>query len=213
MMSQPDVLRPPRIAAWLLSLFTPAGDAESLTGDLLEEFSGIATKSGLAVARAWYWRQALNSIVHLTATAFRTAPWSMLIAVAGGFWLTGFATRISEHAMRSFLDSQRLYELHPDAYLFWLTFPLLIGRVILCALIGGFVALAARTRGMPAVVVLAVVEMALFVAGAVAVIASGHAWLNWFLDMLPWNCFCAAAMIAGGAIVSSRRRRPAIVPG
>jgi hypothetical protein len=36
---QPDFVQPPRIASWLLNLFTPADDEESIIGDLREEFA------------------------------------------------------------------------------------------------------------------------------------------------------------------------------
>ena len=39
MSSQTDSVQPPRIAVWLVSLFTPVGDVESIQGDLLEEFT------------------------------------------------------------------------------------------------------------------------------------------------------------------------------
>ena len=52
MTSQPDLQppQPPRIAVWLLTLFTPAEVEESIMGDLLEEFSGLAIESGRASA-------------------------------------------------------------------------------------------------------------------------------------------------------------------
>jgi hypothetical protein len=52
MTSQADFLQPPRIAVWLVNLFTPAEQAESIPGDLLEEYSRLASKSGVAFARS-----------------------------------------------------------------------------------------------------------------------------------------------------------------
>jgi len=43
--------QPPRGAVWLIELFTPYEQAESIPGDLLEEFSDLASKSGVAYAR------------------------------------------------------------------------------------------------------------------------------------------------------------------
>lgn len=60
MTSQADFIRPPRIAAWLVKLFASA-EEESILGDLIEEYSDLALKSGLAFARHWYWRQAVKT--------------------------------------------------------------------------------------------------------------------------------------------------------
>ena len=73
MTSRPNLQppQPPRIAAWFLTLFTPAELEESITGDLLEEFSEIAIESGHTIARRWYWRQILKTIIHTFGNAFR----------------------------------------------------------------------------------------------------------------------------------------------
>jgi hypothetical protein len=55
--------RPPRLAAWLVNLFASVEDAESILGDLHEEFSDIVSKSGVVPARRWYWRQSVKTIV------------------------------------------------------------------------------------------------------------------------------------------------------
>ena len=193
--------QPPRIASWLLALFTTPDVSESIAGDLLEEFSALAATSNCAVARSWYWRQTLQTI----GTAFRASPGLMLIAVIGGFWLTGFATRSSVHAMQVFLDNHLIYESHPDAYLFWLKFPLEIGRVVLCLAIGALVALTAKRMEMIAVTSLAVPQIVLFLVAVVAQIASGREWVHWFLVMLPWNTLSCVAILAGGAAVRRLR--------
>jgi hypothetical protein len=96
MMSHAPVVRPPRVATWLVDLFASDEHAESLPGDLLEEFSDLASKSGVASARRWYWRQSVKTIVHLFATGFRAAPWSIVGAVIGGYLLLGFGLWIPE---------------------------------------------------------------------------------------------------------------------
>ena len=68
MTSKADFVQPPRIAVWLVNLFTPAKETESIPGDLLEEFSQLASKSGVTVARSWYWRQTAKTIAHLART-------------------------------------------------------------------------------------------------------------------------------------------------
>jgi hypothetical protein len=62
MISQPSPVRPPPLAAWLVDLFIPGKHAESIPGDLLEEFSEIASRSALTYARRWYWRQSIKTI-------------------------------------------------------------------------------------------------------------------------------------------------------
>jgi hypothetical protein len=119
MTNQPDLPlhQPPRIAEWVTTLFLPADIAESVMGDLLEEFSALVITSGAPLARRWYRRQAVSTIMHAGADAFRTAPLLMLASVIGGNWLIGFATQYSVHAVQTFLDAHRVYAFHPDAYL------------------------------------------------------------------------------------------------
>ncbi len=62
MTTQPHLVQPPRIAVWLLSLFALAEKAESILGDLLEEFSLLVSKSGTASARRRYWRQTIKTV-------------------------------------------------------------------------------------------------------------------------------------------------------
>jgi hypothetical protein len=133
----------------------------------------------------------------------------MLVLILGGLWLIGLVTRSSAHAMQTFLDAHRLYESHPDAYLFWSKFPMEIGRVIVCGLVGAIVALAAKRMEMVAVIAISLVQIALFLAAVVAVIARGEPWLHWFIVMLQWNGLCSIATVVGGAIVRIRRYRTA----
>jgi hypothetical protein len=87
MRSQPVFAQPPRIAVWLITLFALAEEAESILGDLLEEFSLLAAKSGTHSARDWYWRQTVKTVPRLAGFAFRTAPWMTTTAVVGGLLL------------------------------------------------------------------------------------------------------------------------------
>jgi len=58
MTTHDDMVQPPRTATWLVVMFA-SEEKDSLEGDLLEEFSDLAARSGAAVARRWYWRQTL----------------------------------------------------------------------------------------------------------------------------------------------------------
>lgn len=207
MTSQPGSMAPPRVAEWILTLFATGKEGEPISGDLYEEFSMVAVQSGLRSARAWYRRQVFLTAVHLTWAAFRTAPLSMFALAAGSFWFLGFATRFSSHAMQAFLDAHRYYDLHPDAYLFWLKFPFETGRVILCVLIGGSMALLAKHREMAAVIGLVLLQSVLFSIGAITLAVTGRDWVQWFVAMALWNGLCGVSMLAGGALVRIRRSR------
>src|SRR5438309_11999022 len=84
MMTKPSLVQPPPFAIWLVDLFTPDEEGEAIQGDLLEEYSELALKCGVASARGWYWRQSVKSIAHLIGTGFRVAPWSVVGGVVGG---------------------------------------------------------------------------------------------------------------------------------
>ena len=89
----PDFVQPPPIAVWLVTLFTRAEEAETILGDLLEEYSQLASTSGLQFARGWYWRQSVKTIAHLAGNGWRVAPWSTAVPVAGGFLLRRWVFR------------------------------------------------------------------------------------------------------------------------
>ena len=201
MNQQCDLPEPPRVAEWLTALFVPADIAESVTGDLQEEFSNLLISWGAPRARSWYWRQAAGITLRAGPAAFRSAPLRMFMTVVAGLWLIGFATRYSTHAMQTLLDARRLYEVNPDAYLFWLKFPLEVGRLAICAAVGSLAALAAKRHEMPVALTVALAQLAMFCAGTIALIAHGRHWVAWFIAMIPWNVLSAIATTAGAVIV------------
>src|ERR1700688_4363790 len=99
MMSLGTAARPPRLAVWLVDLFVFDRRGESIVGDLAEEFSELASASGIASARSWYWRQSARAIAHLLGMAFRAAPWSTVGAVVGGIWLLRFGFSLPGRAI------------------------------------------------------------------------------------------------------------------
>jgi hypothetical protein len=112
MMSQSTLAHPPRIASWLVELFAPTEHAESILGDLLEEFSDLASKSGLASAHRWYWRQSAKTIVHLFGTGLRIAPWSIVGIVLGGFLLVPFGISLAEPGIVGVIHQEAYAGLH-----------------------------------------------------------------------------------------------------
>jgi len=118
MTSPADLVQPPRIATRLVNLFSPSENGESILGDLLEEYSHLASKSGVPVARRWYWRQAVKTITHLVDSGFCVAPWSTTAVVVGGFLLLRFVSRLPERAIFAVLERYQVPEHHFDAYVF-----------------------------------------------------------------------------------------------
>lgn len=216
MTPQADFVQPPRIAVWLVTLFAPAEEAESILGDLLEEFSHLASKSGVAFARRWYWRQTVKTIAHLAGSGFRVAPWSTVAAVAGGFLLIRFGLLFYGQAMEAVLDRYRVYEYLSDlgrqqpslnvaAYMFWITRGMLIGRVLVETLAGGIVAVAAKGREMTATMALGLFLSALGVTGCLMMVARTGDYEFLFLWALPAVFADSIAIVVGGAIVRTRR--------
>ncbi len=168
MTSQTPLVSPPRIATGLVDLFTPDEQAESIPGDLLEEFSQLASKSGVASARRWYWRQSVKTIAHLIATAFRVAPWQTVGAVVAGILLRRFSSGLPEHAIEAFFDAFPVFaHNHWHLYVFCVTNGFLIGGLLESILIGCIVAAAAKGREMAATTTLTVILAALIWLSAV----------------------------------------------
>jgi hypothetical protein len=208
MTSQADFVQPPRIAVWLVNLFTPAEEAESILGDLLEEFSHLASKSGATFARRWCWRQTVKTIAYLAGTGFSVAPWGTTVAVAGGFLLLRFISGLPEQAIFAVLRRYRVFDHHFNAYVFFATDGIAIGHVIAAMFVGCLVALAAKGREMVATMTLALVLCALIGAALVWVATHGPMDVAWML----WSCADPFAIVVGGAIVRTRRSAATTLP-
>jgi hypothetical protein len=201
--TRPPSIQPPRIAAWLVGLFTSDQDAESIPGDLLEEFSHLASKAGVAVARRWYWRQTARTIAHLAGAAFYSAPWLMAAAVVGGFWLHGFVSGLPDKALSLVTDRYLMFwSSHFQAYL-WVLNGMGIAHLMGSLLVGCMVALVAKGREMVATVTLALIFGAMIVAAWVWAVTHGRIDGLWML----WSCADPLAIAVGGVIVRTRRSR------
>ena len=209
MTSQPCFVYPPRIAVWLVSLFTPAEEAESILGDLLEEFSHLASKSGVAFARRWHWRQTVKTIAHLFGTGFRVAPWSTSAAVVGGFFLHWFVAGLPEKLSSAVTDRYlAFWSTHFKAYI-WMLNGMLIEDLIVSIFVGCVVALVAKGKEMIATVTLALAFCAL-IGAAVLVWVAAHRPFD-AVGML-WSCVDPFAIVVGGAIVRTRRSAAKLLP-
>jgi hypothetical protein len=207
MTSQAGFVRPPRISTWLVKLFTST-EEESILGDLLEEYSDLASKSGIVFARRWYWRQAVKTIAHLVRTGFRGAPWSTTAAVIGGFLLHRFVSGLPDKLLSAVTDRYlAFWSTHFKAYI-WMLNGMPIEHLIGSMFVGCVVALAAKGREMIATMTLALVFCTLIGAAAVWVAAHRPMDVAWML----WSCADPAAIVVGGAIVRMRRSAAATLP-
>jgi hypothetical protein len=205
MMSQASSsIQPPRIAPWLIGLFTSDQEAESVPGDLLEEFSHLASKTGVVVARHWYWRQTANTIAHLAGAAFYSAPWVMAVAIVGGFWLHGFVSGLPDKALSLVTDRYVwFWSRHFQAYL-WVLNGMLIEHLVLSTFVGCMVALVAKGREIVATMTLALVFCAMSAAAFLWVATHGPMYGIWWM---LWSCADPFAIVVGGGIVRRRRSR------
>jgi hypothetical protein len=159
-MSQAPFVQPPRIAVWLVDLFIPNEQARSIPGELLEEFSDLASKSGLASARRWYWRQSVKTIVGLIRTGFREAPSLMVGTVLGGFLLLAFSTSNLQQAVVAVILFRShhvtpYYDSNGAAtHLFWLKNGVLVGCLLEALIIGCIVGVATKGREMAGTIAL-----------------------------------------------------------
>jgi hypothetical protein len=202
MTSQAFFLQPPRIAVWLVNQFTPPEESESILGDLLEEFSQLASTAGVAVARGWYWRQTVKTIVHLAGTGFRVAPWSTAAGIVGGLLLLRFVSGLPDKVLSALTDRYLAYwSTHFTTYMFWATDGMLIGHLIGSMLVGCLVALAAKGREMVATTTLSLIHGAMIGAALVWVAGHGPMDVRWML----WSCADPLAIVVGGAVVRWRR--------
>jgi hypothetical protein len=203
MRSQPVFAQPPRIAVWLISIFALTEEAESILGDLLEEFSLLASTSGVSSARKWYWRQTIKTVPRLAGSGFSTAPWLIAAAVVGGFLLRKLVAPLVEPAIFAVLDRYQVFERHLSAYRFFVSPGIDIAHLITFLLIGFIVAAVAKRREMVATIVLALYWAALSVAGSIiAATRTGNDALLW---RLTWYFADSLAIVIAGAIVRMHR--------
>jgi hypothetical protein len=190
------------MASWLINLFASGEEAESLLGDMLEEFSHLASRSGAAFARSWYWRQTWKTIAHLIETAFRVAPWLTAATVIGGFLLNRLISGLPERAIFGALHRNQVFDHSFTTYVFFATYGIVIGHVAASLFVGCAVALAARGREMVATMTLALVYCAMTGAAVLILLATGKTLALW---MLPWYVADWLAIMIGGVIVRMRR--------
>ena len=203
--------QPPRVASWLVDLFISGEHTESISGDLLEEFSDLASKSGVACARRWYWRQSLKTIAFSIATPFRAAPWSIVITVVGGYVLLTCGLTWPERGMMAVLDFCRHHvtpyytQQQVQTYLFVLGNAILIGHLLMSLLTGSIVAAVAKGREIVATVMLGFV-WALTAGTLLGVLISKQSsdTVN-VIPILVYDIGISVMIVVGGVIVRQSR--------
>jgi hypothetical protein len=205
-----DSKKPPFLAAWTVNLFAPAAQAESILGDLHEEFSQIGSRLGADVARKWYWHQSWRTIAHLAGSGLCDAPWSTAAAVIVGFLLLRFAHGLPGKILTVVTDKYLMYwSNHFQAYR-WVLKALPIEYLLGSALVGCLVALAAKGREMVATMTLGLILFAMAAVGtlrAVTVTADASYFWN-----LPLQFADPIAIVIGGIILRTRRAASRILP-
>lgn len=209
MNTRADSVEPPRAATWLVSLFTSMDD-DCIVGDLHEEFAVIASRSGIGVARNWYWRQSLRTIGDLAAGGFRGAPWLTSCSIIGGFLLLRFAHELLGKLLNAVTDRYLLYwSGHFQAYLWVLKaqFP-----AYLCASLstGCVVALVTKKREVIATIALGITLCAMILFGYLSALAqTGDLKFLW---NVPWAFSDPLAIIMGGIFVRRLRFHKRALP-
>ena len=201
MTSQAYLGQPPRLAVWYISLFAAHENAESIFGDLLEEYSYLASKSGVTFARRWYWRQTVKTIAHLFGSGYRAAPWSTTAAAVGGFLLHRFVSGLPDKLLSAVTDRYlAFWSAHFNAYI-WVLKAMMSVHLIASLFVGCVVAWAVKGREMVATITLAVVLCALIGSAMVWVATHWPLGIVWML----WLFADPFAIVVGGAIVRTRR--------
>jgi hypothetical protein len=203
MTSQAYLGQPPRLAAWFINLFTAHENAESIFGDLLEEYSYLASKSGVTFARRWYWRQTVKTMAHLFGSGYRAAPWSTTAAVVGGFLLHKFVSGLPHKLLSAVTDRYlAFWSTHFNAHI-WVLKGMMPVHLVASLFVGCVIALAARGREMVVTGTLGLVLCAMAVASLLVIAAkTGDASFLWILPLSFADSF---GIVVGGAIVRTRR--------
>ena len=205
MMSQSHLVQPPRLAVWLLTLFALDDEAESILGDLLEEFTLLASSSGGPFARRWYWRQTLKTVLQLAVLGFRTSPWLTAAAVVGGFFLRGVVGRLVEPTIFAVIEKYQIPDHHFSAYVFLATTGIDTGYLITFLFVGFIVAFVAKGREMMATTTLGLI----FGAMVVVALPERVTHFGYGIALSIWNFSDSLAIVIAGTIVRTHRLRAA----
>jgi hypothetical protein len=191
-----------RLAEWLVNLFAPMDEAESIVGDLQEEFLQVRSTAGVRAARRWYSRQMRKTVSHLFLSGLRTSPLTWA-AVIGGLLLLRLTHSAPDWLLSGLTDKYLTYWSNHFAAYLWLLRVMWPAYLAASLFTGCMVALVAKGREMVATLTLGLILCAMAVVASVsAATATGH-----FLSF--WSFATAfsdpVAIILGGIIVWRHR--------
>lgn len=135
---------PPPVAEWLVSLVASPEQTTTILGDLLEEYSAIASRSGWGPARRWYWRQRVRTITYLIASQVRLAPRETVAFAIGGFALYILAERALQMSAEALASHTRVY-FYLSAAPYW-SVTIAAEQYVVPLMVGWTIARAARGR-------------------------------------------------------------------
>ena len=209
-MSHASGVQPPRTAVWLIDLFVLEEQAESIPGDLLEEFSERALRSGVASARRWYWRQSIKAAVDLAVAGVHDSPLLIVSIMLVGYLLLGFCLSMPERIIDAVIHyfQHGVVSYWSGTWLFWFNTAILSGRFVVSLFIGCIVAYIAKRREIIAGISLGVVWA---VVGAIFTLQwIIRYWPDSLVFMNPWTVtFIPAAIgvVTGATFVRVARSR------
>ena len=194
---------PPRLAAWLLSLFASNEERELIVGDLAEEHLQRASQSGRAAAGRWYWRQVVKTIPYLIGSAFRSSPWKTAVAVAVGFGFRKLIARQVGPAIFAFVDQFHISQNHFEVYRFLASTGIDIGHLLAFFMVGLLVGLIAWRREMAPALALGLIYAGMAVFASVWFVTRSHEFA--YLLRLSWYFSDSFAIVLGAAVVRTLR--------
>jgi hypothetical protein len=195
-------LQPPWLASWLVFFCAPAPQSDAILGDLHEEFVVISEEAGATAARSWYWRNALRTIVDLLASAMRAAPFRLAGTLLSALFVQSYAFRSYAVVMNQVLNHYRMYESHPDAYVWFFNWGFNCWHLAIAFIFGMLVAAASRDREAITVLSFAAIQFGLLVTGIGFVLSIGHQ-VYWQPEL--WGLASIIATIAGAVLIRQWR--------
>jgi hypothetical protein len=205
-MTSADSSLTPQLAEWLISLFVSVEEAESILGDLQEEFLQIRSKAGARAARRWYSRQMRRTVAHLFLSGLRTSPLTWA-AVIGGLFLLRFTHSAPDWLLSQLTDKYLTYWSNHFAAYLWLLKVMWIEYLATSLFTGCMVALLAKGREVVATSTLGLILGGMALVSVTVVAATGHFVSFWGLIM---TFIDGVALVFGGVIVRRHRSAAAI---
>jgi hypothetical protein len=201
-----DSVPTPRLAGWLVQLFAPCDQAESILGDLHEEFLQVRSNAGAKAARRWYSKQMRRTVAHLFFVGLRTSvlTWA---AVVGGLLLLRLTHSAPDWVLSEVTDKYLAYWSNHFAAYLWLLRVMWPAHLAASVFTGCMVAVVAKEREMVATLTLGLIlcAMALVASLSIATV-TGHFLSFWSLA----TAFSDPVAISLGGIIVRQHRFAAV---